>query len=193
MVVSTKHSNSNARITDLPDFAQEGWWKVFLPTLYDRFFMSDEPFAKFIKGSQPFIAFIQANIGLVYPQINYKVATTDAIHFLVCPRLPGLKSHSCYDLWILGVQPHQWEKIHHWFHGSYRHRITPQDLQWWSEWACQLALLGLVFGSPVSWLEKDRNQTGPRPQKTGPAVRSFYFWDVKTAKKPVNVSLSWPV
>ena len=51
----------------------------------------------------------------------------------------------------------------------------------------------LVFGSPVSWPEKDRNQTGPRLQKTGPAVRPFYFWDVKTAKKPVNVNRSWPV
>ena len=50
---------------------------------------------------------------------------------------------------------------------------------------------GLVFGSLVSWLKKDYNQTGPRPQKTGPAVQSFYFWNVKTAKTPVNVNRSF--
>ena len=33
----------------------------------------------------------------------------------------------------------------------------------------------LVFGSPVSEPEKDCNRTGPRPQKTGPVVRSFHF------------------
>jgi hypothetical protein len=31
----------------------------------------------------------------------------------------------------------------------------------------------LVFGSPVSSLEKDCNQTRPRPQKTGPMVSVF--------------------
>ena len=43
----------------------------------------------------------------------------------------------------------------------------------------------LVFKSPVSRLEKDCNWTRPRPEKTGPAVRSFHFWDLKTAKRPV--------
>ena len=57
----------------------------------------------------------------------------------------------------------------------------------------QCAPLCIVFGSPVSWSEKDRNQTGPRPQKTRPQVRSFYFWEVKTAKKPVNVNRSFVV
>ena len=60
-------------------------------------------------------------------------------------------------------------------------------------WSVNTGAVRLVFGSPVSWPKKDRNQTRPRPQKTGPAVRSFYFWDVKTAKKPVNVNRSWPV
>ena len=31
-------------------------------------------------------------------------------------------------------------------------------------------VLGIVFVSPVSRLQKDRNQTGPRLEKTGPAV-----------------------
>ena len=43
----------------------------------------------------------------------------------------------------------------------------------------------VVFKGPVSRLEKDRNWTRPRPEKTGPAVRSFHFWDLKTAKRPV--------
>ena len=43
----------------------------------------------------------------------------------------------------------------------------------------------IVFGSPVLGPEKDCNWTGPRPQKTGPVVRSFHFWDVKTTKRPV--------
>ena len=42
---------------------------------------------------------------------------------------------------------------------------------------------GLVFEGPVSRLEKDRNWTRPRPEKTRPAVWSFHFWDLKTAKK----------
>ncbi|EDR13217.1 uncharacterized protein LACBIDRAFT_308823 [Laccaria bicolor S238N-H82] len=37
------------------------------------------------------------------------------------------------------------------------------------------SLLCLVFGSPVSRPEKDRNKTGPRLQKTGPAFTVFYF------------------
>ena len=48
--------------------------------------------------------------------------------------------------------------------------------------------LQLVFGSPVLWPEKEHNQTGPRPQKTGPAVWSFHFWDVKTAKNRLTLT-----
>ena len=85
--VKTKHhfKLGNIRISDLPDFAVENskWRKVFLPTLYDRFFASDEPFLKFIKGGQPFIKFLQVTVGLVYPRITYKVTSTDAIHLLV--------------------------------------------------------------------------------------------------------------
>jgi len=33
----------------------------------------------------------------------------------------------------------------------------------------------LVLGSPVSGLQKDRKKTGPRPEKTGPAVLVFCF------------------
>jgi len=43
----------------------------------------------------------------------------------------------------------------------------------------------VVLGSLVSELEKDHNQTRPRPQKTRPVVHSFHFWDVKTTKRPV--------
>ena len=43
----------------------------------------------------------------------------------------------------------------------------------------------LVFVSPVSRPQKDRNQTRPRLEKTGPAVQSFDFWESKTAKRSV--------
>jgi len=75
----------NVRISNLLDFAVENskWRKVFLPTLYNRFFASDEPFLKFIKGGQSFIKFLQFTVGLVFPKITYKVTSTDTIHLLV--------------------------------------------------------------------------------------------------------------
>ena len=48
----------------------------------------------------------------------------------------------------------------------------------------------IVFEGPVSRLEKDCNWTGPRPEKTEPAVQSFHFWDLKTAKRPVFMDRS---
>ena len=39
----------------------------------------------------------------------------------------------------------------------------------------QFILYELVFKGPVSRLEKDHNWTGPRPEKTGPAVQPFHF------------------
>ena len=51
---------------------------------------------------------------------------------------------------------------------------------------------GVVFISPVSRPQKDRNQTGLRLEKTGPAVRFFDFWESKTAKRPVSeTGLLW--
>jgi len=87
---------------DLPDFAQEGrmWRKLFLPTLYDGFFASDEPFAKFIKGSQPFVAFLQTTVGLVYLKVSYKVTSKDAIHLLVCFHQTGFSSRLYNDAYV---------------------------------------------------------------------------------------------
>ena len=48
----------------------------------------------------------------------------------------------------------------------------------------------IVFEGPVSRLEKDCNWTGPRLEKTGPAVWSFHFWDLKTAKRQVFMDRS---
>ena len=88
----------NVRISDLPDFAVKNskWRKVFLPTLYDRFFASDEPFLKFIKGGQPFIEFLQFTVHIIFPGIIYKVTSTDAIHLLVW-------NFSHYDLITLTI------------------------------------------------------------------------------------------
>ena len=49
----------------------------------------------------------------------------------------------------------------------------------------------VVFESPVSRLQKDRNQTGLRLEKTGPAVLVFWFWESKTAKRPVFLDRSF--
>ena len=38
-----------------------------------------------------------------------------------------------------------------------------------------VAYINVVFKGPVSRLEKDRNWTGPRLEKTRPAVQSFHF------------------
>lgn len=76
---------NNVRITDLPDFARDqSWRKKFLPTLYDKFFTSSEPFAQFAKGSKKFLAILQVVMKEVYPNINYKVSDSDAIHAIVC-------------------------------------------------------------------------------------------------------------
>ena len=45
--------------------------------------------------------------------------------------------------------------------------------------------MGVLFESPVPRLEKDRDWTRPRPEKTGPAVQVFDFWESKTRKRLV--------
>ena len=52
-------SAHKVRVTDLPQFAQGKWRKAFFPTLYDKFFTSNEPFDAFAKGSDDFIALLQ--------------------------------------------------------------------------------------------------------------------------------------
>jgi hypothetical protein len=80
----TKHLNgNNVRMSDLPSFAIGKWRDTFLPTLYDKFFTSDQPFEGFYKGSDQFIGLLQGIIVEVYPEINYVVTASDSIHFLV--------------------------------------------------------------------------------------------------------------
>ena len=43
----------------------------------------------------------------------------------------------------------------------------------------------VVLWGPVLRLEKDQKKTGPRLEKTGPAVRFFENLKQKTAKRPV--------
>jgi hypothetical protein len=77
------HPN-NVRISDLPDFAQDQTWQnIFLPTLYAKFFTSHNPFSQFLKGSQEFLSLLQTTIEEVYPDVKYKVTSSDAIHALV--------------------------------------------------------------------------------------------------------------
>ena len=79
---------NNVRIDDLPDFAKDGTWrKIFLPTLYDKFFVSLEPFSQFAKGSREFISLLHISMKEVYPNITYKVSESSPIHALVNPTL----------------------------------------------------------------------------------------------------------
>jgi len=70
-------------MSDLPEFAVEKWRDTFLPTLYDKFFTSDQPFEGFYKGSDRFVALLQGIIKEVYPDVDYEVTSSDSIHFLV--------------------------------------------------------------------------------------------------------------
>jgi hypothetical protein len=80
----TKRLNGNTvRMSDLPEFALEKWRDTFLPTLYDKFFASDQPFEGFYKGSDQFVALLQGIIEEVYPNVDYEVSSSDSIHFLV--------------------------------------------------------------------------------------------------------------
>lgn len=76
-------NGNNVRMSDLPDFAEEKWRDTFLPTLYDKFFTSDQPFNNFYKGTDEFVTLLQAVVEEVYPDIEYKVTSSDSIHFLV--------------------------------------------------------------------------------------------------------------
>ena len=76
-------NGNNVRMTDLPEFARENWRDTFLPTLYDKFFASDQPFDGFCKGSEKFTALLQCIVEEVYPDIDYEVTSSDSIHFLV--------------------------------------------------------------------------------------------------------------
>src|SRR6267378_819404 len=80
---SSRMSAHKVRVTDLPRFAQGKWRKTFLPTLYDKFFTSNEPFDDFTKGSDEFVALLQATIEDVFPEVEYGVTSTESIHFLV--------------------------------------------------------------------------------------------------------------
>jgi hypothetical protein len=91
--------NSNTvRVNNLPDFAKDQTWrKIFLPTLYDKFFASSNPFSQFAKGSKEFISLLQGIVTEVYPHVNYKVSASDTIHGLVsfplgCKPQPDLPS-----------------------------------------------------------------------------------------------------
>lgn len=85
-------NGNNVRMWDLPEFTVERWRDTFLPTLYDNFFASHQPFDGFCLGSDNFIALLQAIVEEVYPDIDYKVTSSESIHFLVrhCT-----ESHTC--------------------------------------------------------------------------------------------------
>ena len=79
-----KHLNgNNVRMSDLPEFAGEKWRARFLPTLYDKFFSSNKPFDAFYLGNDTFVTVLQAIVEEVYPEVKYKVTSSDSIYFLV--------------------------------------------------------------------------------------------------------------
>src|ERR1700678_2156163 len=70
-------NGNNVRMSDLPEFADEKWRGTFLPTLYDNVFASDKPFDAFYVGSNEFVALLQSVIEEVYPDVEYKVTSSD--------------------------------------------------------------------------------------------------------------------
>lgn len=86
-------TGNNVRISDLPEFAQAKWRQIFLPTLYDKFFASSQPFDGFCRGSDQFVALLQDIVEEVYPDVDYEVTSVDSIHFLV--------SFLCYTLYFI--------------------------------------------------------------------------------------------
>ena len=77
-------NSNNVRVNNLPDFAKDQTWrKTFLPTLYDKFFASLNPFSQFAKGSKEFVSLLQGIMAEVYPHVKYKVSASDTIHGLV--------------------------------------------------------------------------------------------------------------
>lgn len=68
-----KFTSNTARVADLPDFAIDKWCRVFLPTLYNKFFVSSKPFSDFLKGSDKFVSLLQVTVDEVYPKIEYLV------------------------------------------------------------------------------------------------------------------------
>ena len=95
-------NNNNIWVTDLPEFAQKKWWDTFLPTLYDKFFASEEPFSGFYKGSNEFVTLLQSIIKEVYPDVDYEVNSSDSIHFLVC-QVPCLNESTFIFFYYPGI------------------------------------------------------------------------------------------
>ncbi|KAF9053430.1 hypothetical protein BJ165DRAFT_1400729 [Panaeolus papilionaceus] len=87
------HTN-NIRVNDLPDFAtkENRWRNVFLPTLYDKFFSSPDPFSRFLKGTEKFISLLQDTLDEVYPNIKYTVSARDPIHAVSYNRINEKRS-----------------------------------------------------------------------------------------------------
>jgi len=84
MKTKLKHLNrNNVRMSDLPEFTGEKWQARFLPTLYDKFFSSNKPFDAFYLGNDTFVTVLQAIVEEVYPEVKYKVTSSDSIYFLV--------------------------------------------------------------------------------------------------------------
>ncbi|KAF7762481.1 hypothetical protein Agabi119p4_9074 [Agaricus bisporus var. burnettii] len=89
----TKQLNGNSvRMADLPEFATMKWRDTFLPTLYDRFFTSSNPFSNFSVSSPAFVGILQDIINEVYPEANYIVTASDSIHFLAYNRINEKRS-----------------------------------------------------------------------------------------------------
>jgi hypothetical protein len=76
-----------------------------------------------------------------------------------------------------------WTKVQNWTYPSLIHQSPITQLRWQTE--STHFIFGLMIIGPVSRLEKDQTKTGPRLEKTGPAVQSFGFWDLESAKRPV--------
>lgn len=78
-LVSTVSSNSeNGSVLGLPSFVRANWAGRFLPTLYNRFGSSKEPWKMFTKGEE-MVLIVQEVINAVYPNNTYSARWGDSI------------------------------------------------------------------------------------------------------------------
>ena len=90
-------STTTVRVTDLPGFTQvNGKWKdTYLATLQRCAYNSADPFRNFVRSSPVLLAQVQECVDVVYPEVDYVVASQGDAILLLVSGLPFLSS--CHE------------------------------------------------------------------------------------------------
>lgn len=97
-----------ARKDLLPAFTQvqRRWTKIFLPTLYDVFYRSREPFRDFMVSTPQLVGTIQTVVDCIYPDFDHTVQLYgDAILLVVCPIVSFHHPITHPNTKLPGIQP----------------------------------------------------------------------------------------